>query len=116
MREVAIYAIIKHACVQCSCPEMAAKDRIKVVFSDRLTSSLALALYDPETEVGEITLSSIFWRHLSAFQKIELVIHETCHILADYIFGDTKPHGQQWKLLMMCAGIAKPNACLEVDI
>ena len=117
MHPAAINAIIKHTCIQCGCAQMATGDRIILSFSDELTSCLAHAYYDPiDGGVGEITLSSAYWNCLATSQKVELIIHEVCHILADHLWRnvDAKPHGNEWKVLMKCAGINRPSACIEV--
>lgn len=114
MRRSTIDAVIKHTCIQCGCPEMAARGRIRLEFSNRFSGWLADAEYDPTTKVGSVRISTHFWKRLTAAQKIELIIHEVCHVIADYSFEADRPHGREWKLLMRCAGIKNPEACIEI--
>lgn len=111
MNNTIIRKIIKHTCNRCGVPELA--KGIEVVRYDKFTDVLADAEYFKNT-TGIIRLGTKWWNKLSTHQKYELVIHEVCHIIADYAYPQHCDdfHGYIWKSLMRCAGISKPRASI----
>jgi predicted SprT family Zn-dependent metalloprotease len=82
---------------------------IPVLASSRMRSSLARAYL----ERGEIRVSVhvLESRHLP-----EIMAHEVAHIVCWWRHGRTRPHGREWRDLMLLAG-ERPRACLDpVDV
>jgi predicted SprT family Zn-dependent metalloprotease len=82
---------------------------IDVRFSTRMSHSLARAYLDRnEVRVSVAVLES---RHLP-----EIMTHEVAHLICYWRHGRTRPHGREWRELMVMAG-ERPRACLDpVDV
>src|SRR5439155_27322610 len=48
-------------------------------------------------------------------ERIETVIHETCHVIAEYQFGPRQGHGPNWRLLMRRCGYGNATRCHTVN-
>ncbi len=83
-------------------------------------------------KVGEIKLSKPWYGVIQENDKINTVIHEVCHIVADYDIAElskknycefvtlnfdnerNEGHGKYWKELMQKCGLP-PNSCAKID-
>ena len=86
-----------------------AYDSISVEFTDKIQH-----VADAEHlggRKGHIRFSKKEWRRMSYPQKVEVIIHEVCHIMHDYKFpsNNDRHHGVRWQLLMKAAGIGNPK-------
>src|SRR5713101_9090328 len=64
---------------------------------------------------GVIRLSVPLWPKASLEERTETVVHETCHIIAEFRFGPGQGHGPNWRALMRACGYTKARRCHEVD-
>lgn len=106
--------VLKHVCYQCGCPEIHRENLISVIFTDRLTSILGDA--EVKDGYGIIRISTHSWNVLTHYQKVELLIHEACHVIADLYYDGHSgytAHGVEWRTLMRCAGIAEPFSYIK---
>lgn len=119
MREATIRKLIKFACHECECPELARKGKIKVIFETDTgwpANFLAEAEYDPDTDSGTIKFDKKSWTTLSLEHKEELLLHEVAHIICDKIHRRKRKmadHGDEWKAVMKRLGFADPKAHLD---
>jgi len=107
--------IIRHACEQCGVPELSEENQIVIAFFDGFAGTLA----DAELISGRgfIRLCARTWPSMSHRQQVELLIHEACHVIADYRYGHYKKytsHGPHWRLLMRCAGVPDPRSSIDL--
>lgn len=112
---VDVDAVIKHVCRACGCPEIVEKGLLTVEFTDQIMEGcLGDAEWINKEGRGFIRLSSGHWDDLTETEQIELLVHEVCHCLDDYLYGPRKrkPHGKKWKSLMALAGI--PGAAASI--
>jgi predicted SprT family Zn-dependent metalloprotease len=100
---------IRYACDSCGVPELA--ERIKLVWSRRLTRSKGIASRDKG--VYTIKLSPELFRRDNEQGNIDTVVHEACHIIEYYKHG-TGGHGARWERYMRRCGL-KPVRCHNVD-
>lgn len=108
---------INFACERCECPELA--QRIGYAFDGRLTQCVGRAFWrfaDKEIQ-PRIELATSHWNTLTDAGKRSTVIHETCHIIADWIFGSkVDDHGAHWKWLMRRCGESPDTAVPEHEV
>jgi predicted SprT family Zn-dependent metalloprotease len=107
--------VIGETCDTCGCPEM--KEKISFSFNGRFTSKMGDAIFyrsGPNAGWGRVRFSTPLWPRATEEKRDNTVIHEVCHVLADYIHGKRCKHGWQWKALMMKCG-QKPERCHRVD-
>lgn len=91
---------IVHACYFNGTPELAPK--IKYKFTNRLTRVFGRAFCHNRL----IEISKPLWDRASPKERRQLVIHETCHIVATYKHGHAiSDHGREWKQCMHKAGV-----------
>lgn len=109
MHPSTIRALIRHACKQCRATPLA-RGGIFVEFVEGLPH-IADAEYLGGNR-GHIRICKEYWDDLSRADQVEIVIHETCHIIHDFKYPDNEDphHGRRWRLLMKVAGISSPRA------
>ena len=74
---------------------------IGVVWNDRLTRSIARALWDVE----QIEIGHRRYPRVPAQQRPEVIAHEVCHLVAWELFGEeVSDHGLEWRSLMKRLG------------
>jgi len=101
--------IIKFACVSNNVSEM--YNKITFSWSERFTSRMGDAYYP----FSRIRLSKPLFQRAEKQEQVNTVIHETCHLIAYFLFGkNTKPHGKRWQTCMRACG-AVPNTRHNVD-
>jgi predicted SprT family Zn-dependent metalloprotease len=62
-----------------------------------------------------IVISSQLWERASTLDRRQLIIHETCHIISHYKFGENiEGHGKEWKQCMVKSGL-KPDRFHHVN-
>lgn len=102
---------VKFACDTCEVPELF--EDINVRYSKKMTATVGIAyIYE-----NEIALSIPFMEHPKYTKKdcIDTVIHETCHIIAYYLYGEEEEgHGELWQDLMRKCG-HEPETCYIGD-
>jgi hypothetical protein len=86
------------------------RGEVRVEFSPRLTRSLGRCL----PRRGVIRLNPVLvepgWRdHFP-----EVLCHEAAHVVAFALHGRRRPHGPEWRRLMIAAGF-EPRAAIRVD-
>ena len=88
---------------------------IVVEWNRRFTKRLGDAAYNSVTFRARIRLSIPLWPRASDQDRRETVIHEACHLIAFYKFGQVAaPHGTGWKQAMRNCGI-RPLRTHRVD-
>lgn len=101
-RERMIRQWILEACKDNGVPKLAKK--IRLVWSKRMTSVAGTACYNTNI----ITLSSQLYERASITQRLQLIKHETCHLICCCKYGfDVQSHGQEWFEVMKNAGCGK---------
>ncbi|HKI31744.1 MAG TPA: SprT family zinc-dependent metalloprotease [Gemmataceae bacterium] len=108
-----IRELIDAACRTCGVPELSG--RIRLTWSGRFTARMGDARWDKVRGAGLIRLSRPLWPKASDEERRETVIHETCHVIADYRFGGKQGHGLAWRQMMALCGYARPKRCHAVD-
>jgi len=63
---------------------------------------------------GFIKLSTPLWFKASEEEKRTVVIHEACHVIANYIYNGNQKHNKNWKSCMVKCGL-KPIRCHNID-
>jgi SprT protein len=109
----AIREQIEAACRACGVPELSG--RIGVVWSGRFIARMGDARWDRVRGAGLIRLSRPLWPKASEEERRETVIHEACHVIADYRYGGRQHHGPRWLRMMALCGYARPARCHSVD-
>ena len=109
----AIQEQIEWACRTCGVPELIG--RIRVLWSGRFIARMGDARWDKRRGTGIIRLSRPLWPKASDEERRETVIHETCHVIADYRFGGKQGHGPHWHQMMSLCGYERPQRCHGVD-
>jgi SprT protein len=109
----AIREQIEGACRACGVPELIG--RIRVVWSGRFIARMGDARWDKRHGTGIIRLSRPLWPKASDEERRETVVHETCHVIADYRFGGKQGHGSRWRQMMALCSYARPTRCHSVD-
>jgi len=95
---------IRFACDSNEVPELA--QVILVEWNRRFTRRLGDAGYSSTTYRAKIRLSLPLWPRASDQDRRETVIHEVCHLVAYYKFGQVAaPHGSQWQEAMKNCGV-----------
>lgn len=115
MERKEIRRIIRFAIRRSECPELLGRGKIKLEFVDNWTTTLGDAEWFPASSkhdgYGVIRFSTQGFKELPKSKKVELIIHEACHIAADFKFPREKgAHSQQWILLMKNCGFETPRA------
>jgi SprT protein len=108
-----IRELIESACHACGAPELCG--RIRVTWSGRFNARMGDARWDKGRGVGLIRLSRPLWPRASAEERRETVIHEACHVIADYRYGGKQGHGPRWRQMMARCGYPAPQRCHSVD-
>jgi SprT protein len=109
-----IVETIKWACDILLVPEF--YSRIKVEWNARFTRKVGDANY----RLNRVRFSAPLWPRASEQERRETVIHEVCHLVANYKYnlsakvGHCSPHGVEWKSLMRKCGIL-PKRTHNVD-
>ena len=86
---------------------------IVVEWNPRFTRRLGDAAYNSITFRARIRLSSPLWPRTSEEDRRETVIHEACHIIVGYKFGQVAaPHGSEWKEAMRNCGVEPLRDCI----
>jgi SprT protein len=104
--------LIEGACRACGVPELCG--RIRVTWSGRFVSRMGDARWDA-VRGGLIRLSRPLWPRASPEERRETVVHEACHVIADYRFGGKQGHGPRWRQMMALCGYAAPQRCHSVN-
>ena len=90
---------VLHACEKNGANEIA--ENIKYEISTKMTERLAIAYLDAFL----IRFSKRWWGLIKKETKINLIIHETSHIIINWKMGEkAKPHGNEWKRCVLNAG------------
>jgi predicted SprT family Zn-dependent metalloprotease len=108
-----IREIIRQTCATCGVPDLSFSIHYK--FNRRFTSKLGLATYYRNDKRGVLQFSLPLWERATERDKYEVVVHETCHIVARYLYPFmTRHHGWEWKHLMIKCGL-EPKRCHSID-
>jgi SprT protein len=90
----------------CECNEVPELSQVVVVeFNSRFTRRLGDGGYNPLTYRASVRLSIPLWPRASAEDKRETVIHEACHVIVGYKFGQVASHGVEWREAMKNCGV-----------
>lgn len=106
-------ALVETACARCDVPELATS--IKITWNNRFTARMGDAHWVNKASTGLIRLSRPLWPKATIDEQVETVIHEACHIIADYKVGRRMGHGPVWREMMRRCGITKPRRCHSVN-
>jgi SprT protein len=87
---------------------------IVVEWNSRFTRRLGDAGYSSTTYRARIRLSIPLWPRAKEQDRRETVIHETCHLITFYKFGQVAAHGPEWRLAMRNCGL-QPTRLHSVD-
>ena len=103
---------IRFACEHNDVPELA--QALLIEWNGRFTRRLGDAAYNSTTFRARIRLSTPLWPRASDEDRRETVIHEACHLITFYKFGQVAQHGLEWKEAMRNCGI-RPLRLHAVD-
>jgi predicted SprT family Zn-dependent metalloprotease len=100
--------LIEYACEKNNVSEL--YETITFKFNNRFTKKLGDA--NPNTRV--IRLSSPLWERATEDQKKEVIVHEVCHLIAQYKAWMQKTyildlHGAEWRAAMKNVGYNDPS-------
>src|SRR5262245_5033724 len=104
---------VESTCAKCGVPELAG--RVLVRWNSRFTARMGDARWFSAKGQGLIRLSTPLWPKASLAERVETVIHETCHVIAEYRFGRIQAHGPKWRMLMCLCGYPNATACHTVN-
>lgn len=100
--------LINEACEANGCPELA--PQIKVEWNGRFTQRMGDASYS----LKRIRLSTPLWPRADQKERHTTIVHEVCHLIADYKQPEKAHHGRVWKRAMHRAGF-EASRCHSVD-
>ena len=104
---------IRFACERNEVSELA--QVVVIEWNPRFTRRLGDAGYSSTTFRARIRLSIPLWSRSTEEDRRETVIHETCHLIVGFKFGQvTAPHGSQWQEAMRNCGL-RPTRLHSVD-
>lgn len=103
-----IPGLIRHTCETCQVPELASQ--IRYEFSNRMTRARGMANYQQKL----LKFSYPLYLRSTQEGQVTNVIHETCHLIANYRHGRVQPHGYEWARYMELCGL-EPITCHNVD-
>jgi len=107
-----IRAWIDKACDDNGVPEL--KHKIDFEFNGKFTRRLGDARYRQKTKRGLIRLSTPLWPRATEAEQRDTVIHEACHVVVGYKYGNVQSHGKEWKQAMWNCGLeAERTHCLD---
>lgn len=106
--------VFEIVCAVCDTPELVGK--VRIVWNSRFISRMGDARWSLTQGRGLIRLSRPLWPKASEEERMETVIHEACHIIADYKFGSRQIHGPRWQQMMRLCGYENPRRCHRVDL
>ena len=92
-----IRAIIDETFDRCGYPAL--KNKVTVEWNNRFTTRMGDAIVY-ESGHSTIRLSKPLWDRASKEQRKQTVIHEACHVVADYHIGGNAKHGKHWRHFM----------------
>lgn len=113
MKREEILELVAIACEVCGVPELTS--RIRVQWNTRFTARMGDARWDALRGQGLIRLSVPLWPRASEEDRRETIVHEACHIIADYRFGRRQGHGHHWRQMMALCGYRDAKRCHDVD-
>jgi len=105
-----IREIIEWCCNQCNVPELAPKIRFE--FNNRFTNRMGDAIYHPLSGTGRVRFSRPLWPRALEEKRRNTIIHETCHVIANYKYGGNQGHNYLWKSTMIDCG-EEPKRCYD---
>jgi predicted SprT family Zn-dependent metalloprotease len=109
---------IEFACNSCECRELA--EEIECSFNGRLRRYVGVAwtvLTNGVPQEPRIELSSYHWKRLNEVGQRNTVIHEACHIVCAWTFGQQElPHSAYWKWLMRRCDTEPDVAVQECEV
>lgn len=73
---------------------------ISWTFSNRMTRSAGYAYKKSK----EMKFSAKIFAEMSKFEMYQTIAHETAHIIQFIIYPNSKPHGREWKSIMIDLG------------
>ncbi len=105
--------LVEIAGVCCNVPDLAS--RITICWNDRFSARMGDARWDVKVGAGRIRLSLHLWPKASSQEQDETVIHEACHIIADFKTGRRQGHSREWREMMRHCGYTQAQRCHTVD-
>lgn len=104
---------IKLACSRINLPGF--EKNITYEWNNRFSSTIGKASYF-FNKTGLIKLSTKAWEVMSDHQKVDVILHETAHILAFHLYEDAKDdvdacHGKRWKHVAKIVGAIPNKTC-----
>jgi len=104
-----IRRVIKKVCHLCG-EDTGLSKKMIIKFNKRFRSLLG----DADSKSLEIRLIARYWSVMTDAERYEIIVHETCHILADRKHGtNIRPHGREWRAMMGRAGL-KPETLIDI--
>ena len=104
---------IMEACAYCGCPELAGKISWEIS-SDKLINSQYYGWATTNwaghskkrVASGHIIISTDYWFMKGIYDpyRKNLVVHETCHIISNYLHGYDTQHDENWRKAMRLCG------------
>lgn len=82
--------------------------------TQRMTSAAGYYSVNRRAGTHEIKLSPALWRLMPTAERIDTVIHETCHH-TDYCESDRVGHGYRWRAHMRRAGVTNVRRTHSID-
>jgi hypothetical protein len=101
---------IMETCATCGHPELAGRLSYEIsdapFFNDHGGYATTVWGEGGQVASGVLQFSLVYWtlpRQLNAYRR-NLVIHETCHVLANHVAGRDVQHEEPWRRLMHLCG------------
>ena len=113
-----IIETVRWTCLTLGVPDLF--NKIEIQWNSRFTRRLGDAEWKPLKNIGIVRFSVPLWPRATEEERKNNVIHEVCHVAANYIYklrekpGRRNPHGSEWKHLMRQCG-RKPHRTHKID-
>jgi len=96
----AVRAIMRAAIEACAPGSGERADYITVTWERRFTRRLGEASHAQQ----RIRFSAPLWARATVEERLQVVVHETCHLIARHIAPGDRPHGRVWQTCMRACG------------
>lgn len=107
------WPIIRETCERCGHPEVS--ERIRLQWSNRMTSSIGHAIRKSGDDYYHIKLSTPLFKRADHAEQCNTVAHETCHIIDGFVNNCRMSHSAEWKRFMRLAGYSSER-CHTVSV
>lgn len=107
-----IYPVVETICKQLNIEPLA--KLIRIDFNDRLIVTAGQAFTTTGNKIKHIQFSPAIFSQFTLTERLKIITHEVCHVVAEYKHKNIKPHGKEWKNLMILLGY-NPDRCFDLS-